>query len=173
MPEDVTFCGVFDGHGPHGHLVARKVRDLLPLKIMSSLHSCESKQSASSTACCAGNLKSDVGDAEKDGDPEEKVGSLWREAFLKSYKAMDKELKSCPNLDCFCSGSTAITIVKQVRHLGSTTYPILFPVFMLHHLISFHHVLIARVLIFTWEVLGIPEQSWDPRTVMTPWLRFS
>ncbi|XP_058218017.1 probable protein phosphatase 2C 52 [Rhododendron vialii] len=117
MPEDVTFCGVFDGHGPHGHLVARKVRDLLPLKIMSSLHSCESKQSASSTACCAGNLKSDVGDAEKDSDPEEKVGSLWREAFLKSYKAMDKELKSCPNLDCFCSGSTAITIVKQGSNL--------------------------------------------------------
>jgi len=119
MPEDVTFCGVFDGHGPYGHLVARKVRDLLPLKIMSSLHSCETKQSGSSTTCCAGNLKSDVGDAasEKDSDPEEKVGSLWREAFLKSYKAMDKELKSYPNLDCFCSGSTAITIVKQGSNL--------------------------------------------------------
>jgi hypothetical protein len=59
-------------------------------------------------------MKSDVGDLDKDGSIEDKLNSLWREAFLKSYKAMDKELKSHPNLDCFCSGSTAITIVKQV-----------------------------------------------------------
>ncbi|XP_072066909.1 probable protein phosphatase 2C 52 [Arachis hypogaea] len=38
---------------------------------------------------------------------------MWREAFMKAYKAMDKELRSHPNLDCFCSGSTAVTIVKQ------------------------------------------------------------
>ncbi|KAL9659661.1 hypothetical protein QQ045_024469 [Rhodiola kirilowii] len=28
---NTIFCGVFDGHGPYGHLVARKVRDSLPL----------------------------------------------------------------------------------------------------------------------------------------------
>ncbi|CAL5403618.1 unnamed protein product [Camellia sinensis] len=117
MSEDATFCGVFDGHGPHGHLVARKVRDALPLKILSFLHSYESKQSGSSTTCCTGNLKLDGGDLEKDGTTEYKVGSLWREAFLKSYKAMDKELRSHPNLDCFCSGSTAVTIVKQGANL--------------------------------------------------------
>uniref|UniRef100_A0A5B6ZQF6 protein-serine/threonine phosphatase n=1 Tax=Davidia involucrata TaxID=16924 RepID=A0A5B6ZQF6_DAVIN len=117
MPEDVTFCGVFDGHGPHGHLVARKVRDALPLKLLSFLHSYESKQNGSSTTCCNGNLKSDGGDFEKDGTMEDKVDSLWREAFLKSYKAMDKELRSHPNLDCFCSGSTAVTIVKQGSNL--------------------------------------------------------
>eukprot|EP00897_Mesotaenium_endlicherianum_P005775 jgi/Mesen1/5225/ME000026S04526 len=27
---EVTFCGVFDGHGPYGHLVAKRVRDSLP-----------------------------------------------------------------------------------------------------------------------------------------------
>ncbi|QHO01967.1 putative protein phosphatase 2C [Arachis hypogaea] len=41
------------------------------------------------------------------------VNSMWREAFMKAYKAMDKEMRSHPNLDCFCSGSTAVTIVKQ------------------------------------------------------------
>ncbi|XLR15602.1 hypothetical protein S83_043540, partial [Arachis hypogaea] len=41
------------------------------------------------------------------------INSMWREAFMKAYKAMDKELRSHPNLDCFCSGSTAVTIVKQ------------------------------------------------------------
>ncbi|KAK4392351.1 putative protein phosphatase 2C 73 [Sesamum angolense] len=30
---DMFFCGVFDGHGPSGHEVARYVRDLLPAKI--------------------------------------------------------------------------------------------------------------------------------------------
>ncbi|KAK3023392.1 hypothetical protein RJ639_044725 [Escallonia herrerae] len=117
MSEDSTFCGVFDGHGPHGHLVARKVRDALPLKLLSFLHSHESKRNGPSTACCNRNPKSDGGDSEKDGSMEDKVDMLWREAFLKSYKAMDKELRSHPNLDCFCSGSTAVTIVKQGSNL--------------------------------------------------------
>ncbi|OMO57378.1 phosphatase 2C (PP2C)-like protein [Corchorus olitorius] len=118
MPEDVTFCGVFDGHGPHGHLVARKVRDALPLKLLSSMHSHQSRQNGSGRTCFKGNSKkSDGGDSEKDGSAEDRLNSLWREAFMKSYKAMDKELRSHPNLDCFCSGSTAVTIVKQGSNL--------------------------------------------------------
>ncbi|KAG8641471.1 probable protein phosphatase 2C 52 [Manihot esculenta] len=118
MSEDMTFCGVFDGHGPHGHLVARKVRDALPIKLLSFLHSNQSKQNGSGQTCFKGNSKkSDVLDSEKDGPTEDKLNSAWREAFLKSYKAMDKELRSHPNLDCFCSGSTAVTIVKQGSNL--------------------------------------------------------
>ncbi|XP_073118482.1 probable protein phosphatase 2C 52 [Henckelia pumila] len=116
VAEDVTFCGVFDGHGPHGHLVARKVRDTLPLKLSTFLNSRESKQNASSANCCR-NVKFDVVDPAKDPSAEEKVESLWSQAFLKSYKAMDKELRSHPNLDCFCSGSTAVTVVKQGSNL--------------------------------------------------------
>lgn len=113
MADDVTFCGVFDGHGPHGHLVARKVRDTLPVKLFSFLDSYESKKKGSTTCvCCNGDHGLEVDDCE-----EEKPELLWREAFLKSYKAMDKELKSHPNLDCFCSGSTAVTIVKQGSNL--------------------------------------------------------
>ncbi|THG05770.1 hypothetical protein TEA_002324 [Camellia sinensis var. sinensis] len=117
MAEDVTLCGVFDGHGPYGHLVARKVRDALPLKLLSFMYSGESKQNGSTTTCCTGNLKSDGGDPEKDGATEDNMDSLWRDTFLKSFKAMDKELRSHPNLDCFCSGSTAVTIVKQGSNL--------------------------------------------------------
>ncbi|KAK4386045.1 putative protein phosphatase 2C 52 [Sesamum angolense] len=117
MAEDVTFCGVFDGHGPHGHLVARKVRDTLPLKLSSFLNSFGSKQNGSGANCCHGNMKSDVADPVKDTSTEDRVELLWREAFLKSYKAMDKELRSHPNLDCFCSGSTAVTVVKQGSNL--------------------------------------------------------
>ncbi|XP_019194666.1 PREDICTED: probable protein phosphatase 2C 52 [Ipomoea nil] len=117
MAEDVTFCGVFDGHGPYGHMVSRKVRDALPLKLLSYLQPCETKYDGSGANCCNGNPKLDVVDPHKAGDVEDKVDSLWREAFLKSYKAMDKELRSHPNLDCFCSGSTAVTIVKQGSNL--------------------------------------------------------
>ncbi|KAI9075325.1 hypothetical protein K1719_042730 [Acacia pycnantha] len=117
MSEDMTFCGVFDGHGPHGHLVARKVRDALPIKLLSFLQSCESKQTGSGKACFKGNLKPEEEDSEKDCSAEDKLNSLWQEAFLKAYKVMDKDLKSHPNLDCFCSGSTAVTLVKQGSNL--------------------------------------------------------
>ncbi|KAL8267720.1 hypothetical protein R6Q59_001518 [Mikania micrantha] len=111
MTDDVTFCGVFDGHGPHGHLVARKVRDTLPVKLFAFLNSYE-KNRSNNTICCNGDSGLDACDGE-----EETPELLWREAFLKSYKSMDKELKSHPNLDCFCSGSTAVTIVKQGSNL--------------------------------------------------------
>ncbi|GAB4824990.1 hypothetical protein Ancab_007863 [Ancistrocladus abbreviatus] len=117
MADDVIFCGVFDGHGPHGHLVARKVRDALPLKLLSFLNSSQVKQVTAGANCCNGNPALDGGGAEKDCPVEDKQSLIWKEAFLKSYKAMDKELKSHPNLDCFCSGSTAVTIVKQGSNL--------------------------------------------------------
>lgn len=118
MAEDTIFCGVFDGHGPYGHLVARKVRDTLPSKLMGFMRTGESKQNGSSAACCNGDVRSDVIDPEnEDKRTEDKVDSLWQEAFLKSYKAMDKDLRSHPSLDSFCSGSTAVTIVKQGSNL--------------------------------------------------------
>ncbi|XP_042043546.1 probable protein phosphatase 2C 52 isoform X2 [Salvia splendens] len=117
MAEDVTFCGVYDGHGPHGHMVARKVRDTLPLKLSSFMNSSESKKNGSSANCCNGNVKSDVVDPMKDAPVEEGVESLWGDAFLKAYKSMDKELRSHPNLDCFCSGSTAVSVIKQGQNL--------------------------------------------------------
>ncbi|XP_009766317.1 putative protein phosphatase 2C 1 [Nicotiana tabacum] len=109
MSEDVTFCGVFDGHGPHGHLVARKVRDALPLKLKSLLQSFESNRSE--------NPQVETVDPDKDQVTSDKVVTQWKDAFLQSYKAMDKELRSQPNLDCFCSGSTAVTLIKQGSNL--------------------------------------------------------
>lgn len=112
MAEDMTFCGVFDGHGPYGHLVARKVRDTLPLKLFSFFDSYESKKNKSTgTICCSQDSVSEGPVCE--AGIEDKTGS-WKNAFLKSYKSMDKELRYHPSLDCFCSGSTAVTIVKQV-----------------------------------------------------------
>lgn len=157
MSEDMTFCGVFDGHGPHGHLVARKVRDALPIKLLSFLHSNQSKQNGSGQTCFKGNSKkSDVLDSEKDGPTEDKLNSAWREAFLKSYKAMDKELRSHPNLDCFCSGSTAVTIVKQVCYElhQCSTYSFGFN----FGLIIYVYLWCSRAPIFSWDILEILVQ---------------
>lgn len=52
----------------------------------------------------------DVEEAEK--QPE--VFQTLKESFLKAYKVMDRELRSYTNIDCFCSGTTAVTFVKQV-----------------------------------------------------------
>jgi hypothetical protein len=37
-----------------------------------------------------------------------------KQSYFKAFKSMDKELKLHPTVDCFCSGSTAVTLVKQV-----------------------------------------------------------
>ncbi|CAN8295757.1 unnamed protein product [Cochlearia groenlandica] len=115
MSKDVTFCGVFDGHGPNGHLVSRKVRESLPVKLLSFLNSVQSKQSGSTGTR---TTKLDCQEADKEECTEEnKLNFLWEEAFLKSFNAMDKELRSHPNVECFCSGSTAVTIIKQGSNL--------------------------------------------------------
>ncbi|VVA89845.1 unnamed protein product [Arabis nemorensis] len=115
LSKDVTFCGVFDGHGPHGHLVARKVRESLPVKLLSFQNSIQSKQNGSTITHTS---KSDSQEADKEESSEEnKSNYLWEEAFLKSFNAMDKELRSHPNLECFCSGSTAVTVIKQGSNL--------------------------------------------------------
>ncbi|CAM0906325.1 unnamed protein product [Alopecurus aequalis] len=91
--DDGVLCGVFDGHGPHGHLVARRARDSLPLRLMSAARA-----------------------SSKNG--LDMPPAAWRKAFVRAYKAMDKDLRSHPSLDSFCSGSTAVTVLK----LGSDLY---------------------------------------------------
>ncbi|KAG9452698.1 hypothetical protein H6P81_005602 [Aristolochia fimbriata] len=117
--KDSIFCGVFDGHGPHGHLVARKVRDALPLKLLLSLHSRNSRGNKETTNCfkkVGMDSRESVASA-KDSISEDPLLQKWRNAFLNSFKAMDKELRSHPAVDCFCSGSTAVTLVKQGSNL--------------------------------------------------------
>jgi hypothetical protein len=88
-----VICGVYDGHGPYGHLVARRVRDVLPLKLLEALPKGKGIKGI------------------KCGDMEVPD---WRRAFMKAYRGMDKDLRSHPSLDCFCSGSTAVTLLKIV-----------------------------------------------------------
>ncbi|KAM0940878.1 putative protein-serine/threonine phosphatase [Dioscorea sansibarensis] len=127
---DTVFCGVFDGHGPYGHLVARNVRDYLPLKLSAhwevNMGNEEYRENSMGTA---GSVYSDeiasviledeltgsVDLEEKERHPE--IFTTLKESFLKAFKVMDKELKLHSNIDCFCSGTTAVTLVKQGQDL--------------------------------------------------------
>lgn len=123
---DTVFCGVFDGHGPYGHIVAKRVRDLLPLKLGSHLESyvsCEEvlkeislntgdRKISENLVHISANGESRVynKDYVKDQDMiQTLIGSI-----VKAYRFMDKELKMQVDVDCFCSGTTAVTMVKQV-----------------------------------------------------------
>eukprot|EP00250_Pteridium_aquilinum_P007225 c16994_g1_i1 orf=725-2230(+) len=99
------FCGVFDGHGPDGHLVARRVRDLLPQKLASCWqatypygkdHMCQDDGSFLTKAA---------------GDPQ--MITAWKESFVNAHKLMDRELLIHDEIDCVSSGTTAVTLVKQ------------------------------------------------------------
>lgn len=39
----------------------------------------------------------------------------WKEAILDGFRVMDKEVKLQENLDCSCSGTTAVVVIRQVN----------------------------------------------------------
>ncbi|KAL8135471.1 putative protein phosphatase 2C 66 [Apium graveolens] len=130
---DAVFCGVFDGHGPYGHMVARKVRDNLPVLLssqwndnLSNDQSCIAEDKNGSGYCVSENGNAGSTDADENIvggwceplEVEEKAKlpeMYWplRQSMLKAFKLMDKELKLHPAIDCFCSGSTTVALVKQ------------------------------------------------------------
>ncbi|PHU25817.1 putative protein phosphatase 2C 33 [Capsicum chinense] len=46
------------------------------------------------------------------------VFQTLKESFLKAYKVMDRELRRYTNINCFCSGTTAVPLVKQSKNLA-------------------------------------------------------
>lgn len=109
-------------------MVAKRVRDSLPLKLSShwevNLNSEEVLKEISPNT--AGSLNSDdtafasvdedfrasVDSGESEKYPE--IFQTLKESFLKAFKVMDRELRIQPSIDCFCSGTTAVTLIKQV-----------------------------------------------------------
>ncbi|KAK7374384.1 hypothetical protein VNO80_07814 [Phaseolus coccineus] len=129
--QDTIFCGVFDGHGPFGHMVAKRVRDSLPLKLnahwelnvsgeevlkeisINTAGSMNIEEAASASADEDSRVSVDAEETEK--HPE--IFQTLRESFLKAFKVMDRELKTHQSIDCFCSGTTAVTLIKQGHDL--------------------------------------------------------
>ncbi|XP_020262144.1 probable protein phosphatase 2C 73 [Asparagus officinalis] len=102
---DTTFCGVFDGHGPYGHRVACYIRDNLPSKLSSRLNSLQTI------------LDDDNHVEPNDDNADTSEFSSWKSTFTKAFEELDKELSNHATIDCICSGTTAVSIVKQREHL--------------------------------------------------------
>lgn len=128
---DTVFCGVFDGHGPYGHMVAKRVRDSLPLKLSAhwevniksgdvlreiSLNTTGSVNSEGTSFVTADEDSRASVDCEESEKHPELLQTL-KESFFKSFKVMDRELRMHTNIDCFCSGTTAVTLIKQGQDL--------------------------------------------------------
>lgn len=128
---DTVFCGVFDGHGPFGHVVAKKVRDSLPVLLCTQWEaSCADEESnlhklgnASASTNSEDTSSAAVDDESYDSleaEESEKLPDMYfplKKSILKAFKLMDKELKLHPTIDCFCSGTTAVTLIKQGQDL--------------------------------------------------------
>ncbi|KAJ0249786.1 PPM-type phosphatase domain-containing protein [Hirschfeldia incana] len=128
---DTIFCGVFDGHGPYGHMVAKAVRDNLPLKLSAYWEAKVPVQDARKTTTTVNSSNNSEDAAEEEPKPsvdmeeeeentEESHYELFqdlKEAFLKAFKVVDRELIFDGSVDCFCSGTTAVTLIKHGEYL--------------------------------------------------------
>ncbi|RDY14029.1 putative protein phosphatase 2C 75 [Mucuna pruriens] len=101
--EGGAFCGVYDGHGRNGHIVSKIVNNRLSSLIL------DQKNGYDNTP------KNHVDTVKEDLDP--KNFKKWKEAIVSAFKVMDKEVKLQHNLDCSCSGTTAVVIIKQGQGL--------------------------------------------------------
>ncbi|OAY59143.1 probable protein phosphatase 2C 6 [Manihot esculenta] len=128
---DAVFCGVFDGHGPFGHMVSKKVRDSLPLILctqwkdgpndeQSSPHKAGNTPGSTNSEETASASMDDESHDSLESEQHEQFPEMYlplKKSMMKAFKLMDKELKLHPTIDCFCSGTTAVTLIKQGQDL--------------------------------------------------------
>ncbi|KAK4745729.1 hypothetical protein SAY87_012041 [Trapa incisa] len=48
---------------------------------------------------------------------QQKIFQALKHSFLRAFRGMDRELRMHTNIDCLCSGTTAVTLVKQGEFL--------------------------------------------------------
>ncbi|KAK8479002.1 hypothetical protein V6N11_028263 [Hibiscus sabdariffa] len=97
---DMLFCGIFDGHGPWGHFVAKKVRESMPSSLL-----CNWQQTLAQASLDP--------DSDLESDKKHQRFHIWKHSYLKTCAAVDHELEQQRKIDSFYSGTTALTIVRQ------------------------------------------------------------
>lgn len=109
-------------------MVAKKVRDSLPLILctqwkansdgdLSNLSKTENAHGNSNFEEPASPSIDDEWRESMEVPENENLPDMYaplKKSFLKAFKLMDKELRLHPTIDCFCSGTTAVTLIKQV-----------------------------------------------------------
>lgn len=104
----MIFCGIFDGHGPWGHFVAKTVRQLMP-----SILLCNWQETLAQHV-----LKLD-GNQFESSDGCHCHFQIWKQSYFKTFSDIDHQLAQLPGIDSFYSGSTALTIVRQVINMNA------------------------------------------------------
>jgi len=161
--EGAVFCGVFDGHGPYGHLVSKKLRDSFPLKLIAQWNSIN----PDNTYRYRNFFNKSIHDFQPDTIAPTNIATL-RQSFLRACKVMDTELRLHDQIDCSSSGSTAVILLKQV---SITSHPIPLSPTTFFNFHSFIHPLRATTsFLLMWVT---PELYWLPKTVMVPLWPFS
>ncbi|XP_020597512.1 probable protein phosphatase 2C 73 [Phalaenopsis equestris] len=118
-----VFCGVFDGHGPFGHKVAGHVRDNLPSKLSSHLEALASTENPEADSDHSFYKDKSVefnGTTESYETNKNEHGkwlSSWKHIFTNTFEELDYELSVNTGIDCICSGTTAVSVVKLRENL--------------------------------------------------------
>ncbi|KAG5541625.1 hypothetical protein RHGRI_021453 [Rhododendron griersonianum] len=96
----MMFCGIFDGHGPWGHYVAKRVRKTMPSSLLSNWQETLAEASL---------------DLDFDLETDKKLHkfNIWKRSYIRTCAAVDHDLGRHRKIDSFCSGTTALTIVRQ------------------------------------------------------------
>lgn len=61
-----------------------------------------------------GELQNRIHETDTESKPSQQFDK-WEEALVNAFKVMDKEIKLQESLDCSCSGSTAVVVIRQVK----------------------------------------------------------
>lgn len=110
--EDMIFCGIFDGHGPWGHFVAKRVCESMPSSLL-----CNWQETLAEVSV--------LPEIDLDSDKKHHGFNIWKHSYVKTCAAIDQELEQHRKIDSFFSGTTASTIVRQVIYI-SVSVAILF-----------------------------------------------
>lgn len=100
----MIFCGIFDGHGPWGHFVAKRIRESMPPSLL-----CNWQETLAQTS-----IDHPAIDVEEEKSKHYRF-NIWKHSYLKTCAAIDQELEQYRKIDSFYSGTTALSIVRQVK----------------------------------------------------------
>jgi hypothetical protein len=93
--------------------VARYVRDALPAKLISVLESTHANNDSYNVGANLDSFDSS-GPNSADKSDGDQIISSWKNNLNKAFEDVDQDLKRQTNIDCICSGTTAVSIVKVV-----------------------------------------------------------
>lgn len=106
----MIFCGIFDGHGPWGHYVAKRVRETMPSSLL-----CNWQETLAQAS-----IDRDVG---LESEKKHHQFDIWKHSYFKTCAAVDQGLSQLHKIDSFYSGTTALTVVRQVNRFCTQLVP--------------------------------------------------